>query len=507
MSRYSPMRGLALVLASLSVLVLARQVARAVDADVETLRSLCANRRVDLTRASELNKLAQVASRKQDEAAVDDDQSGCSQRIRLALVELDQLVSSDNENVCSPDKVRQIKAYYMRYIDKSSQDGQSQTALPKALSQFFLAYGLGVSNLCKKNMITSLMLEGHELLDERDYELINPWTSEDSIIGRVMNEPSDYDDLILPKDIAGLFGDKNKNKDDKDDKVFLQTATGHVVRKLQALCSRRFRPIYEQLILPLITLSNIGFNYQGEELEKELQEMSANKEVHQWYRIVYLCESMSSIEIVEDQQDADKTEGQDKKLVRILTREEAEQLKRAAQVAPNGSSSADDGLAKQLDYRMQFELKMADLIVDNQNRDLIRLVNKFETRKSELDRVRAKVIKKLANYMKEFILSGNVNIVGGLVNKSGGNMNDEMVRSIDDYVRQVSGNGDQDRAVAGVSSFAKRVYHNTAYHGVEGVSSRVGKGLQAAGFKSIFWRAVATILFILGASLMFTAVG
>lgn len=109
-------------------------------------------------------------------------------------------------------------------------------------------------------MIKSLMLDAHNLLNERDFASINKWTNEKSFM--IMDEPNDYDDIILPEDINRLLVKRNT----PDDKVYIQMATSRTVREIVFTCRRRFKPIYSRLILPLVSLSNIGFNYQGAEL-------------------------------------------------------------------------------------------------------------------------------------------------------------------------------------------------------------------------------------------------
>lgn len=413
----------------LFVVGLASQVAAGDQA--ELLSQVCADQKnVELTRASELSSLVAGVSGSQS--------GGCSDRIRAAIVELDQLINSGDQNVCSPGKIEQIRAFYTKFVDKKSLANQQEAKLPKALKNLFLSYGFGVSRVCKASMIGSLLADSQRLLNEADFDQINSWTSDNSPLVKMIKNPKDIDDLVLPRDILALLQEKAGKRGgldvDENQAVALQPATGRIVKKIQAVCERRFRPIYEQLILPLVSLSRVGLNYKGDEMSQHLEELKTNSDVQRWYRIVYLCEAVRTVEVFVDSESA--MTGGCKKMVHILSSEEAEQL-RASQ--PTGADDQTD--VERIDYQPGVEHKLEDLIVDSQDKNLRKLVDKFEAHKSELRRVRSKVVKQMFAVMKEILKNHKVSFFKGLL--KGGNtasINEELIKAIDEQARRVEQN-------------------------------------------------------------------
>lgn len=462
---------------------------------------VCANKKVRLTRLSQVRALVHSLNQTTTNG------NQCPASIREALVELDRVANENNDDVCSPEKVEQIRDYYLKYVDM-----QANQTVPTAIKTFFLGLGLKVSGTCKKNMINSLMLDARHILNEQDYAIINKWTDDNSFISKIMNEPSDYDDIILTRDFDLLFygnqGEQTQSNERQTDKIFLQTATGATIRQIQTVCGRRFGPIYDRLLMPIVALSNIGLNYQGEELERELQEMSVNKEVHQWYRIVYLCDALASIVIVETPEDRAKVEGLDKRLVRVLTQEEAAALK----WAPAEEEQVDkDERIEQVVYRPEHVNKIDDLVVDYSDASLINLIKRFAVHKSESDRIRAKIVRKVGLFIKDLLIKGQIRVVGSLMfgkraSYSNGNnntsFNDNIVKLIDDYTEQATSVA-RDAPVAGLMKVyggaLKRKYRELAYRReLNAYNMERKQKMDPAAIRRLFWRTVAVLLFVSG---------
>lgn len=414
---------------------------------VGQLKSICANdKKAELSRATELHQLVAAST-----SAV-----GCSERILAALTELDHLINSDNANVCSANKIAQIRAYYAKYVDKKSLSEQREAKLPRAILKLFLSYGFRVSRVCKTNMIDSLVSDGHRLLTDADFDLIKPMTSDSSPIGSMIKKTRDVDDLVLPREIVSLLlKKKNKASVDNDERmsVVLHSTKSRLMKQIQGVCGRRFQPIYQQLILPLIALSRLGLNYRDDEVKERMKEMRHNTEVQQWYRIVFLCESLKNVEILQDPDES--AEGL--KLVRVLNAQEADEL-RSRQ--PTGGH--EDGQAEKIDYHQaDAKLTVGDLIVDKQDKSVRKLAHKFSARHSELGRIRFRATRQMVRFMKDALKSGKVAIVKGLVKSSmakGGSINDDLVKAIDSYAGQMTPDSADDVSVAapGAHSRVKR---------------------------------------------------
>lgn len=440
----------------------------------------------------------------------------CSRMSLEAMVELRDLSLDDSENVCTLKKVSKIRGFYERYLE---QDGAHPKAkgeeLPKWLRDFYLAYGLRVSGACKKNMITSLLYDGNKYLQQRDFEMLDNWTNEKSLIAQVMNEPSDYDDLLLPRDITRAFmnehGHGANDQQQGGEKLLMQTMTGHVIAKLQLVCQRRFKPIYEQLILPLLELSNLGFNYQGKELKIELKEMSANKQIHQWYRIVYICESLDGMQVVEDPNFAKQLEGMDRKVVKVYSKEEASALRAKASLVDVVSlemGNLDE--FKLIEYEQEYGVAIGvDEVLDLGDKNLVKLVKNFANNKSELDRIRERLYKKIGKTILQSLLKGQFKLLGSALmpqsqSEKSMSPNEELVQALDSFIseKKASSSGD-DSAVAGALSrtlgVGKRYYNHAAYHGASGISSSVAKKARDnLSPKRKFWYTICVAVFIIG---------
>lgn len=488
----------ALCLLWLAVIVKASEQKREPD-----LRLLCARKPIVLTRGSQLRALVEQLDR--DDLGVD-----CpSKRARLELIELDRLINGrDNvTDICSLERVARIRDYRGKYI--SARPGNQKPIW--ALKRLFIGYGLRVSNLCKKNMINSLQSASRRLLSPLDFEQMRPWIGEHSPLGQILNEPSDYDDLLLPRDLNGF--EKDDQTDDgpvpDSEKLLIQTATGHTIAKVQALCERRFKPLYEQLIMPIVSLSNMGFNYLGEELERELQELSLNKEVHQWYRLVFLCESLAGLQVVEGLEDVNKTLGSDLKLVRILTEEEAAKLKARGLLREMNDTEVDQ--IQRVSFQADSGGRLEDKLVDLEDRQFMRMLNSFDARKSELDRIGTRLIKRLAGRLMRMLKEARFSFVGTLMSSaqtkqqdSWQNFNYELVGMFDNYISQLKYH---DEPVSGlterVGGVARRYYHQVSYDGASNIALRVRKNtIDKANVSRYFWYAMAVAIFLVGLGLM-----
>lgn len=405
------------------------------------------DKQVEITRASQLDELVGALDASPEDESVHD------KRTRLALHHLNKMINTNKDNVCRLAKINQIRAFYTQFVDKNSLAEQDEPKLAKFVQNLFLSYGFGVSRLCKTSMVSSLLSASQRLLNKHDFQQIASWTSESGPLSKVLKAPNDVDDLVLPEDILAVLREKAEKKGKtlpsavEKLPVALQSATSRNIRKVQAVCERRFRPIYGQLILPLVSLSRIGLNYKSS-LHK--QQMKTNKDVHLWYRIVYLCESLATVDVL-DQPDVAAIDA-DKKTVRVLAAEEADELR--SKQEPGQPDQEDVGV--KVDFQVDDHRGLDDLIVDQQDRSLQKLVDKFEAHRSEVRRMRSKVVKQMMNIMKGHLKGHKVSIVKGLFKKSSGqSMNEGLIKAVDEYFDQndVSPGGGHVRVKRWVADF------------------------------------------------------
>lgn len=498
------------------------QVVKSINVDEvkQDLKSLCENNPTfELTRISQVRKIVELIKSQPDLI------TECPQRTRDALSSIKPIVSDSLDDVCSMAKVDQIYEYHFNFIAQFGvhfATDKNSGSIPRALSRFFIAFALSMSSVCKKTMINSLVLDTQHL-NEDDMKSIEVWTNnKGGLVQSLGSGPRDFDDLLLIRDFARFDDSDNEPME----KVYIQTGSIEMLTKIQTLCKRRFKPIYGRLILPLVSLSNAGYNYEGEDLERELSELKTNELVNKWYKITYLCETLEDIELVEDPTTADKVVGFDRSFVRILTKDEANELRMSKGLFTFEddswlSSKEQTEFIENIDYGVPLD----DVVVDHENKELLRLINNFDATTNEAEKARKKLFIRVGHLIKDLLIKRSIKIVSSLFKKSehkqnnlSDNINQESfyteqrrsaIKAIDDYVQQVSlsQKGTIDRPVAGLRDYGRRVYHNAKftvahkgnYPGAEEELKR--KGFPVA---KLIYRSLAVIALIVACILFFT---
>lgn len=470
------------------------------------LEALCKNAPVAITKLSDIQAIVEQLK---SGTAFD----GCSEQVKDAILDLEPVID-DADDVCSMKKVDQIRVYHLRYIQSHVTNGRAEAgvSIPQSLRNFFIGFGLKVNKICKTTMINNLIYDTRELLTPEDFEQLALWTkNEERFVLQSSNGPADYDDLLLAGDLIRLTETRDSSSNEK---IFIQTGASQLLNKIRSVCRRRFKPFYEKLIVPVVSLSNLGYNYQGEELERELREMKSNKEVHQWYEVVYLCQALDDTELVESDEDREKTGGLDRKLVKILTREEAEALK-----GDDKPADDDDDALEQIIYKPEGGNPISDVILDDDDRNLNRLIKGFDSNKSDLDRIRSKLFWKMGSFLKENLIGGNFKIIFSTLFRNreekqqvdgeneSKNPRAEIVKAFDEYVQQLTRSSGNDQPVAGFSDYGRRAYHNAAYLGPSGIAHKAAeKTIQPFNYGLTFWRLIAVILMIAAVGITLSSV-
>ena len=389
------------------------------------IEALCARKSVRLTSLTRLKELAQ-----------DLDASSCPSTVKQAIPELVAIVERGSSDLCSVQSIDQLRAFYAKYLDTSSTaDHKNKEKLPRSLRRFVLAYGLQMSNLCKRNMLRVLTEEGRSLLAPEDFKPLEELTGDGGAVAQMLGSLAGPDDVLMPGDLAPFM-----KKGGTADKMFLQTATGGYIKELQSVCQRRFRPIYGPLMVSLVRLSNIGFNYKTKTLKTELQSPAVVREVGQWSRIVFVCESLSNIHIVESQSDSELAEGTGAKLVRLITKEEA--------AAIEGPIAEGDSGLDTFVYAPHDLVTLGDEIYDDSDPKLAKAIKWFKTSRSEEKTIKKRMVGKGFALIKEELKQGHVGLLASATYKSllhrikgGENVDarEELVKLLDQSVKKQAG--------------------------------------------------------------------
>ena len=206
------------------------------------------------------------------------------------------------------------------------------------------------------------------------------------------------------------------------------------MQNLIRTCRNKFKPFYDKLIMPLIKLSNLGYNYQGELLVHELEELRSNKLVRRWYNIVQVCEAFASIEIFEDPEIlSDGCQA-----FTFISSEEAGELRKSEHLSLEELAAREH--ERPIEYKPSSAQNSDQLWIQDQE-ELERLISKYKSSATEADRLRRKLLLKIYARARELLESGKVmtfvsEMVKSGLNKesSATNVNEDLVLMIDEAV-------------------------------------------------------------------------
>lgn len=120
--------------------------------------------------------------------------------------------------------------------------------------------------------------------------------------------------------------------------------------------------------MPLIKLSNLGYNYQGEMLRR-------SKLVKRWYNIVQTCEAFAMIRIIEDPDMVVESDGEARQLITIMSEDEAAMLEARNVQEPFGELLPAAAVDQ---YRPPASHSVTELWIKDQE-ELERLVKQYKS--------------------------------------------------------------------------------------------------------------------------------
>lgn len=387
--------------------------------------------KVDNFQLTSVEQLEQMFLLFQQEQQFQDD-SIHSEQTKLAITSLYHLVSKNQDDVCSMSKVDEISQFAEKYL-QNSHDKRGDLQVPKYLRNFFIAYGLQVSATCEQSMIKLLAsVDENYKLDEYDYGTVDKWANDTSAMVAIFRDTNDYDDILLPREIirsSGGNGHYVSLPQETDTKLTIISFTGSIIARMKLICQRRFKPIYEHSILPLIDLSLIGFKYKS----KNINSKSANKLTNRWYRIVHVCEALEHIDLFRDpEMGNDDANMRRRQTVRILSKEEAKEMRENAEQVGQQidlMTSSDLPWVDQVEFRLEDKTRFdKSLILDVEDKKLIKLINKFDESKTEVQRMEKKINKRLARFLWKNLKQGKLRLEA-----SDGDLGRELVVELDKY--------------------------------------------------------------------------
>lgn len=392
--------------------------------------ALCKNKPVSLTRISTTRTLIE-----ENRSAA---RESCS-NYRDSLEGLDEILAmAQSGKICNLGLVDLIRKYHERFI--ASPDNRARSTIPTPLRHFFISFCFQISAECKMALINNLEHDTRERLTDADYAEIRYLEHYGAAFLDSSTEIGDFDDILLLSDLnQGLHSGAGELK------LLIKVRTSSMMRALVDNCNRKFKPLYDKLIMPLIQLSNMGYNYQGELLERELAELKQSSLVRRWYNIVQTCETFRTVQIFEDPDLTDLSGG--RRAITFISGGEAQRLRQRnvktieQEIVAEETTMGND-TAPILDYDPIASHNDDELWIKDQD-ELEKLVQRYRASSSEADRVRWRLFKRLMARVRESIMSGKVLLLASELVKSGfggedvtstSSMNEEVIMMVDQAI-------------------------------------------------------------------------
>lgn len=222
--------------------------------------------------------------------------------------QLKQLLDSHKENVCSPQKIDLIEKFHEEFIAKHAK-------IPYLFLGYFKNYALAISAICKRSLISNVQqLVGKISDDEMQFganQFFQKLDAKFKSLKGPVKASNDFDDVQLIWNVINkhLLNDPSLSLDNYLDssegqqskRISIKRADAEQIRDVQQRCRRRFKPIYEQLVIPVIRLAQLGYSAKNELLwPEELQKIRSSPLIARWYRIAYICESVLPVQVFDD---------------------------------------------------------------------------------------------------------------------------------------------------------------------------------------------------------------
>lgn len=399
-------------------------------------------------RVSTISKLADYFEEllgQVDRSNSDEGMVACARMYLDQVNDLKRVVTLSNENACADSKIALIQEFHEKYLSTVAKnvehrEAANQKPLSWCLKVFFMYYALEVGSICKRNLINNLVWDVNNKLKESDYQLSNGNNLNNIMFGlgehfSAMKSVNSYDDIImiwniidgslLAKENSEILKSSSATKQDEihaikldnglneitgsQIKLFVKSKNPNSMLSLQYKCSRKFKPIYSKLILPIIELADLGYSLEDESFERELNELKENETVKRWYVITQICETVLPIKFILDsslvtnemvmitKEEADEISLKEEQ-PKVLASQKEEEEEEEAMIEYEPSTNSMLGLDRLTLLESIHVTKMMQSIKINltaRERSIRRLIKRFA--KSALDFVKSK-----ANIMISF---------------------------------------------------------------------------------------------------------
>lgn len=221
----------------------------------------------------------------------------CAQQWLAGLDQIQAILNTGNEDVCSGQKIELIERFHHNFISKSLKDKSAQKAHQlsalRMLKLFFMHYVSEISAVCEQSTrydLSHLKIK----LPENSMDALNAFKSiQDSLIP--LEPKHGYRDMFLIWNFIDSFPLEHNDAISRylhtgSTRLVIQMSKAKSLLEFQESFRTKLRPIYSQSLLSVMRLVEMGFYPANEGL---VQLLSSSPELSLFYPLTQLCETVS----------------------------------------------------------------------------------------------------------------------------------------------------------------------------------------------------------------------
>lgn len=326
---------------------------------LDNARLLCGDKEVYIPTVKAMQRLILVAS--------NSNYMKCRNSYKRSLNELDAILKLPRAHLCEKRYFNLLRSFHFRFISPPKHvdripeqyeplpreivrgqlhpepqtyvaplDAHGQPLLlPLAARHFFLSFMLQLSAQCKRTLLANLATGEPQRLytdDERANAIMGMLAGADGPLGELVRRQDvpqmrakqramapteiDFETALYMPDLEGIPAPWKKKANETppaSKRTFIvagaDTAASSPLMDLVHACRLKFKPIYDEIIIPVIRMSKLGYEYLGDRLSEEEHARLTGDEVKTWLNAVRVCEIFNEIMIVPEQ-DLDRIEAE-----------------------------------------------------------------------------------------------------------------------------------------------------------------------------------------------------
>lgn len=329
----------------------------------------------------------------------------CPLQVAEAILSLEPVI--ELRGVCSEEAADLIVDFWAKYVNEESELSQY---LPRSLRSLFIGYGLQVSKLCKISMMNELARATHLVrITEQDVLMVTRSIVGNERVRKIFDDEPRLEDLLIV-----IRTDSARNDPDgcERNRMIMPPREKQYFELMREKCLRKFKPIYDSLISPIVRLASIGMNYRGKSVAEPFKLFRHQRIYKDWFNVIVACEAIVKHEPSSIPPETLAAFG-DTAMVTILDADDLVELSETTGLMVEASTSVNFLQPPLTNYEVH--VRMFDQVIDLNDEYLLKSIERYGHGLEEMTRTKLRLIKKLPSVMKlvfhsntvQFGLNGN----------------------------------------------------------------------------------------------------